>query len=292
MALSGNVSNARLASNGITLDALDKAASRAEQAALRLNASTTLPFNQSDFESQHPGWSLSAYRSSSASNSRPASADGTSTSCPRWSISSASKSIPASLIESSARQAKESPSDLLQSVPRPRGRPRKSASKDLDQARQHASEDARYLVKLGRHAVAGVHNRRHTFGDKVSRIPTHTVRLLNGNEYRIHAYRPSSPSNTPRVTDPKSPRRPKQCLSKEKARLARSGPYSASNDLLGSGPANQSENKKLRMIYHEVIDPVIQSMAIHYDGLYPNIDGSAICQEVCPPSSSTRLTIE
>ena len=206
--MSSDIPSEFSAHSGTTLDALGQAASKAEQAACRYRANTALPFTQLDFEAEHPEWSLSAHRTSSASSSRPASANGTMALFSRSSTSSASNRSLASANGRAASQAISIPSSPIQAVPRAQGRPRKPYPKE-----QGFSEP-----------------------DK-------------------------------------------------KQGLARDGmPRGVST--------SQRQDDDLWSIYQEVVDPIIQSLDSHYEELYPQLDGSAIRQEVCQPKCTVLIMID
>lgn len=259
--MSSDVPSELGARSGTTLDALDHAASKAEQAAYRYRASTALPFTQLDFEAEHPEWSLSAYRTSSASSSRPASANGTMALYSRSSTSSASNRNLASANRSPASQAISLPSNPSQVVPRAQGRPRmlypqEQGFSESDKKQACSWGELGHRGKVDGRAMEQRHRNQRSPPKDAAQYQSPTIRPSAMSNRKSHAGRVSNLS-----------------ISSD-----------ATNSITGNVSASQAQDEEPRSFYREVVDPIIQSLNSHYEELYPQLDASAIRQEVRWPN--------
>ena len=262
--MSSDAPSALGARSGTTLDALDHAASKAEQAAYRYRASTALPFTQLDFEAEHPEWSLSAHRTSSASSSRPASANGTMGLYSRSSTSSASNRNLASANGRPASQAISFPSNPSQVTPSAQGRPRKLYPKEQgfsepDKKQACSGGKLGHLGKVDGRAMKQRHRDQRSPPKDAAQYPSPAFRKSATSKRKGHAGGVSNLSISSNATD----------------------------GMPGDVSASQAQDEEPRPIYREVVDPIIQSLKTHYEELYPQLDGSAIRQEVRWPKRTS-----
>lgn len=264
------------------LDALNQAAFGAEKAAHRLRASTALPFTQLDFEAEHPEWSLSAHRTSSASSSRPASAHGTCASLLTSSLSSASNNIPASRNERSASQATRSPSSSIQGISKARGNSSEPSAEEQDYLHQNERQQWRggervHFAECNGHAVMQAEERRAGLGN-TSRYSGPAVGWFPAPKRKSHAKGFPHPSSFPEDMDSGVNL---QAPPKQTSGTTASDGDSVQNALRGGGPISPSQDEKMWLEYRGVIDLVIHSLNSRYQELYPQLEGLAIRQEVC-----------
>ncbi|KAG7010051.1 hypothetical protein G7Y79_00001g003230 [Physcia stellaris] len=321
MAVPPDVENEQRESPNITLDALDQAASKAEQAAQRLKVSSATPFNQLAFEAEYPGWSssahctssasssrqvsvngtsatfnqlafeaeypewsLSAHCSSSASKSRRASANGTSTPFPGSSVLSEKDSIPASTDISPSAQNYTSSSDPIEAVTIEPEKLRKMFSKE----RGYTPSDKRQGLKpksSGHSAGLDAHTRA-----GLQAFKTHPSFPRNSAQHSCPPSRPSTAarSDVHAVGFSNSP----SSLGETDTEIIMqyySGetPQALAPETNVDGISSsftsedQAQDETPWLRHREAVDSIIQSLNSRYEELYPNLKNSAIRQEVC-----------
>ena len=321
MAVPPDVENEQRESPNITLDALDQAASKAEQAAQRLKVSSATPFNQLAFEAEYPGWSSSAHCTSSASSSRQVSVNGTSTTFnqlafeaeyPEWSLSahrssSASKSrrasangsstpflgssissekdsIPASTDISPSAQNYTSPSDPSEAVATEPEKLRKMSSKE----RGYTPSDKRQRLKpktSGHFAGLNAHARAvlQAFKTQPS-FPRNRAQ---------HSYPPSRPSLSAKIDGHalRFSNSPSSLGATDSEMIMQNHLRETSQTLASETKVDgisssfisedQAQGETPWLRHREAVDSIIQSLNSRYEELYPNLKNSAIRQEVC-----------
>ena len=320
-AVSPTVKNEQPESPKTTLDALDQAASRAEQAARRLKVSSATPFNQLAFEAEYPGWSSSAHRTSSASSSRRVSANGTSTTFnqlafeaeyPEWSLSahrssSASNSqrasangtstpflgsfmssekysTPASTKISPSTQNHTSSSDPHEAVTTETEKLRKMSSKE----RGYTPSDKRQGLKpkkSGHFARLEAYTRAGLQASKAQPSPPSnwaqhsnpTSRRSTAANSKGQAFRFSNSPSSPGATDPEiimqnHLRETSQALVSETKVDSISSSFTSEDQAQAQTPWPN---------YRDVVDSIVRSLNSRYKELYPNLNNTAIGQEVC-----------
>ena len=276
--MSSDIPSELSAHSGTTLDALGQAASKAEQAAYRYRANTALPFTQLDFEAEHPEWSLSAHRTSSASSSRPASANSTIALFSRSSTSSASNR---NLASASGRAA--FPSSPIQVAPRAQGSPRKPYLKEQgfsepDKKRAYSGGEPGHLGKADGRAMKQCYRDQRSAPKDAAQYLSPTIRPFTMSNRKSLAGGVSNLSVSPDNTDPVIFM---QARLRKRSDAPSSGQGLARDGRPGGVSTSQGQDDDLWSIYREVVDPIIQSLDSHYEELYPQLDGSAIRQEVC-----------
>lgn len=320
MAMPLNVENEQSHSPKSTLDALDQAASRAEQAARRLKVSSATPFNQLAFEAEYPGWSSSAHRSSSASSSRRVSVTGTPTfnqrafeaEYPEWSlsahrtssasnsrrtspngrstplqgssISSEKDSTSASTKTSAATQTYTFPLDPSEAVAIEPEKPRKKPSKERGYTGSYKSQALG--VKLSRHpARLDTHKRAglQAFKTKHSN-PRISAQHSNPASRPFKAAKRDGHalrvSNSPSSPAATDPEIIMQNHLKETSQ-ALASERNGPNISSSFTSEDQAQAETPWLKYRDVVEPIIQSLSSRYEELYPILNHSAIRQEVC-----------
>ena len=268
---------------GTTLDALGQAASKAEQAAYKYRASTALPFNQLDFDAEYPEWSLSAHRTSSASSSRPASANGTAVLYSRSSTASPSIHDIASANGGDASQAIGFPSNPVQAIPRARGRsrmldPKEQEFLEPDKKQAYSRGEPGHDGKVDGRAIKQRYRQQRSFPKHAVQHPSPTIRPSTMSNSRSHVDRVANPSVSSDGTDPAITMNTRL---RETNRTPSSDQALTRRGMQGDGSESQAQDEDPWPIYREVVDPIIQSLSSHYEELYPQLDVSAIRQEVC-----------
>ena len=320
MALPPDVENEQRRNPKITLEALDQAASKAEQAAQRLKVSSSTPFNQLAFEAEYPGWSsahrtssasssgrvsangtsttfnqlafeaeypewsLSAHRSSSASNSRRASANGTSTPFLGSSMSSEKDSIPASTNISPSTQNYTSSRDPSEAVTTEPEKLRKMSSKERgytpsDKRQGLKPKSSGHFAGLDAHTRAGLQasKTQPSFPRNRAQHSNPSSRPSTAANSNGHALRFSNSPSSPGATDPEIIMQ--NHLRETSQALASETKVSRISSSFTSEDQAQAETPWLK--YREVVDSIVQSLNSRYEELCPNLDDSAIRQEVC-----------
>ena len=243
------------------LRVLDQAATRAEQAAQRLQASTAIPFSQVDFEAKHPEKSFSGHLSSSASISKPTST---------IEVTAASKP--------SVSSANSTPD-----VPRKRGRPRKARGIGQDHlerrndGEERASSDAEVKPEVHGRYLSPTTRKQQSRSEKAPRYRTGAIR---SSRARHIAYGLSCPSSSSEATNPEVL---VQAHSPERSRV-KALVYESHHEVsAGHLSMNRAVGHSMRPVFQEVVAPVIQSLTNHYEELYPGLDEPAVREEVCLP---------
>ena len=283
--MSSDVPSELIAHCGTTLDALGQAASKAEQAAYRYRSSTSLPFSQLDFEAEHPEWSLSAHRTSSASSSRPASANGTTALYSRSSTASANNRDLASADGRATSQAIGFPTHPIQVNPGARAKSRKPYPKEQklsepDKKQTCSGGEPGHLGIVNGRALKQCYRDQRSLPKDGAQNPSPTIRPSAMSNRKSHA---GSVSNISISSDTTNPADITQTRLRKTRWVPSSGQDLKSNGISGDIPESQTHGKNARSIYREVVDPILQSLNSHYEEIYPQLDVSAIRQEVCQP---------
>ena len=268
---------------GTTLDALGQAASKAEQAAYKYRANTALPFNQLDFDAEYPGWSLSAHRTSSASSSRPASANGTAVLYSRSSTASAGIRDIASANRADVSQAIDFPSNAVQAIPRARGRSRMQDPKEQeflepDKKQAYSRGEPGHDGKVDGRAIKQRYREQRSFPKPAVQHLNPTTRPSTMSNSRSHVDRVSNLSVSSDGTDPAIIMNTRL---RETNRAPSSDQARARRDMQDDRSESQAQDEDPWPVYREVVDRIIHSLSSHYEELYPQLDVSAIRQEVC-----------
>lgn len=231
------------------LVALDQAASSCEQAALRLRASTAVPFSQLDFEAKHPGWSVSTHNTGSGRSSSP-------------------KSAPK--VQPCLRPSKSS-TDFTEGSRKRRGRPRKIPPPEQEQVEREIDDTQRTTGEYDR--LCGIPGQ----GFSQSRFNSTSRNQVNNSMVRARsstatydAYGLSPPPSPPKgVTQVQA-----RAIDEVEAAIAK-----LQHNVRPSRPP-ESEEESLRSMYQKFVNPVIRSLTHDYEEIYPELDGPALCEEV------------